>query len=153
MGCGGDGRPSLVPVEGTVTVDGEPVAGVQVVFQVVEIADGSEYKRPSSGVTDSQGKFKIGTYGADDGMPIGSYRVGILKKELVGELPEDYNSEDPSASGRPIRYRWVTAEEVADPESSGLTADVTSDGLVPDTFNVEGGGRVEVIGGPRRNEP
>lgn len=147
VGCG-DGRPSLVPVEGTITVDGVAVEGVQIVFKVVDVA--GDYKRPSSAVTDSQGKFRVGTYGKDDGMPVGKYAVGIIKKEVVGQLPDDYNSEDPSLSSKPIKYRWVTPEDKADPDTSGLTAEVTSEGLNPSTFALEGGGAEEVVGGGRR---
>ncbi|MEW4527933.1 carboxypeptidase-like regulatory domain-containing protein [Maioricimonas sp. JC845] len=150
-GCGGDGRPSLVPVEGTVTLDGEPLADAQIVFQVVEVE--GDYKRPSSGTTDASGKFSIGTYGKDDGLPIGKYNVGIMKRELIGDLPEDFNEEDPSASRRPVRYRWVTSPDIADPSMSGLTAEVTADGLQPSTFDVAESGEVIVEGSGGGNEP
>ncbi|MFG0334817.1 MAG: hypothetical protein ACF8TS_15790 [Maioricimonas sp. JB049] len=150
-GCGGDGRPDLVPVEGTVTLDGEPLADAQVIFQVVEVE--GDYKRPSAGMTDASGKFTIGTYGKDDGLPIGKYNVGIMKRELVGDVPENFNEEDPSATGRPLRYRWVTYPEIADPAMSGLTAEVTSDGLQPATFDVEESGEVIVEGARAANEP
>jgi hypothetical protein len=151
-GCGGDGRPKLVPVEGTVTINGEPLDGATVVFKVVDVK--GDYARPSQAITDAQGKFKAGTYATDDGMPIGTYQVGIIKKELASELPADFNEEaDPSQSGRPVRYLWTTPREAADPETSGLTAEVTRDGLKPNTFTLEGGGEVEVVGGGAGSVP
>lgn len=150
-GCGGDGRPELVPVEGTVTINGEPLAGATVVFKVVDV--GGDYARPSQAITDAQGKFTAGTYAIDDGMPIGTYKVGISKKELASKLPDDFNEEDPSQSARPIRYEWITPMDAADPETSGITAEVTEDGLEPNTFALEGGGEIEIVGGGVGNVP
>lgn len=70
-GCGGS---SLVPVEGVVTLDGNPVADASVVLGPLRATDPG----PFSGSTDSQGKFSLGT--ADDpegGAVPGEYFVNI----------------------------------------------------------------------------
>ena len=140
VGCG-SGRPKMVPVEGLVTLDGEPVENAFVVFQVVEVQ--GDYRRPSKGMTDAQGRFKVGTFSAEDGLPIGKYKVGIQKRELVSKLPENYNAEAPQA--QPIRYRLLIPMMYENPDESGLTAEVTADGLVPEKFELESGGTPEIV--------
>lgn len=56
-GCGGADHPPLGYVSGTVTMDGEPLEGLLVLFKP---ADG----RAASGVTDGEGKYSLEyTYG------------------------------------------------------------------------------------------
>lgn len=152
-GCG-DGRPSLVQPTGTVTLDGEPVEGAIVSF--LPVAEESDsYQRPSSGITDASGKFTLMTYAKGDGLPEGQYAVGIQKREVVGELPPNYNDETPEAFN--VRYRLVIPRKYGDPKTSGLTAEVSSEGIEPAAFELDSGGRppeVELTGPQRRaNEP
>lgn len=152
VGCSGADRPDLVEIEGTVTLDGEPLADAQIIFQTAD--PDSPYQRPASGKTDASGKFTMATYGNAEGVPLGAYRVGVIKKELVGELPEDYNPEDITQSNKPIKYKWLTPREYANPEDSGLTVEVTSDGMQPAVIALEGGeGGIEVLGRGQGNDP
>ena len=146
VGCSGTDRPELVPVQGTVTLNGEPLAGATVIFDLIDKPEG--FQRPSSGRTDEQGHFQVGTYGSADGLPEGKYRVAITKKEMVGEPPEGFNPEDSSASLRPVKYEWVVPRTYVDPDDSGLTAEVTAAGLQPDTFALEREGppEIEIVG-------
>ena len=153
VGCGGKGRPRLVKVTGKVTLDGKPVEGAQVAFQFVADAK-AKYQRPSRGMTNSSGEFTLGTYAGDDGAPVGKYKVGILKKDIVGKLPENYNSEMEGKLN--LTYKWITPKSVSDPESSGLTAEITSSGLKPDTFDLKASAQPETERtGPqaRANDP
>jgi hypothetical protein len=55
FGCGakdGYAELGLVPVTGTVTLDGQPLSGAKVVFE-------SDDKRTSTGTTDSAGQYKL----------------------------------------------------------------------------------------------
>lgn len=146
-GCGGDGRPSLVPASGTVTLNGEPLAEAQIGLQPMGIEG---YERPSRATTDAQGKFTIGTYGADDGLPEGSYRVTVVKKELLTKIPEGFAGEDMSQLG-PVKYKWIVPMQYSDPENSGLSVEVTASGMTPDVIALEG--EAEVSGGVQANEP
>lgn len=79
FGCGGGAdTPELVPVSGTVTVDGQPVEGVTVMF--APKASG----RKATGVTNSEGRYELvytaGNYGATPG----EYRVVIDDQREVG---------------------------------------------------------------------
>lgn len=147
QGCGGADRPSLVKATATVTLDGKPVEGAMV--GLVLIADAkSKYRRPSSAITDAQGKISPGTYGKDDGLPVGKYKVMVEKREIVGQLPPNYSEENPLAT--PVTYKWLVPKIYADPETSGLQIEVTSDGIKPETIELKSNGaqpQVEVIGG------
>jgi hypothetical protein len=152
-GCG-DGRPSLVQVSGVVKVDGNPVEGAIVSFVPISEGKGG-YKRPSDGVTDASGKFTIGTYDKTDGIPTGKYKVGIQKRELMGELPKNFDAEQPHKFN--LKYKWATPRKYADPTKSGLEAEVTSSELKPGTFELSFGGEkpeIELTGPQRRaNDP
>ena len=86
LGClGGGGAPKpkdkkeMVPVSGTVHVDGQPVAGINVMCVAEamvndEVVD-AEYGSGHSGKTDDAGKFTISSFFANDGVPVGKYKV------------------------------------------------------------------------------
>lgn len=152
-GCGGDGRPSLVKVTGTVTLDGQPLEGAMVALKLVT-DDKSKYQRPSSATTDAQGKFTPQTYVKDDGLPVGKYKVGIQKKEPVGGLPKNFDPENPNAVN--MKYKWITPMSVAQPDDSGIEVEVTSSGMKPDTIELKSAAQPEIeLVGPQRkaNEP
>jgi hypothetical protein len=72
-GCGGSTFPS---VTGTVTLDGQPLDGAVVVFSPDGGAGGGQV---ATGVTDSDGSFKMGTLKLGDGVRPGKYHVTITK--------------------------------------------------------------------------
>ncbi|QDT96872.1 hypothetical protein [Gimesia aquarii] len=152
-GCGGDGRPTLVPVDGSVTLDGQPLDGATIAFIPNE---GNPIQRGSNANSTSGGKFTVGTYAKDDGIPVGSYKVTVIKKELVSKLTDDFNSEDPAASSKPIKYKWITPQSYSVPEESGLTIEITSEGMSPSTIALTSDGAspvIETVGGRAANEP
>lgn len=65
LGCGESG-PTLVPVKGTVTIDGQPQGGVVLLFHGANVV--------SSASSDASGGFSIVTNG-EPGIPAGSYKV------------------------------------------------------------------------------
>jgi hypothetical protein len=140
-GCGGSGRPALVPATGTVTLNGDPLEGAIIAFQ--PIAEGqTEFLRPSRATSDAQGKFTLGTYDPEDGIPVGRYKVAIQKRELMDEEIGDSSSE--YADTIPMRYKWITPKTLADPATSGLEAEVTKSGLNPAVFALESSGPPEI---------
>jgi len=71
-GCGGKGAiktPALVPVEGTITMDGKPLAEVTVMF-----GTGSAF-----GETDASGRYELKAQGGKKGCPVGDYKVVVEK--------------------------------------------------------------------------
>lgn len=102
-GCGGSSDlPDLVPVSGTVTLDGKPLEGASVFF---ELQDDVEGKKSSFGQTDSSGKYEL-TFGGGTGARPGKHLVKISKQESAGGdaegsgasevkqlVPEKYNNK------------------------------------------------------------
>ncbi len=89
VGCGGGDRPELMPVEGLVTLDGQPLAGATVVFR-------PKSGKASRGVTDDQGRYEL-TYLRDImGAKLGKHTVTITtasEESLDERLSERYNSK------------------------------------------------------------
>jgi hypothetical protein len=71
-GCGG---PKLVPVEGTVTMDGQPLANATI---AMELIGGDKESRFFSGETDAAGKYVIVPFeDGGEGVIAGEYSVMI----------------------------------------------------------------------------
>lgn len=134
VGCG-DGRPTIVPIKGTVTLNGQPAEGVLLGFEPQGI---SGYQRPSVATSDSQGQFTVNTYGNGDGLPAGKFIVTAFKRELVGKPPEGFNSEDTAANATPVKYQWTVPRKYSTAVDSGLTVEVTSSGMTPATIELVG---------------
>ncbi len=143
-GCGTSDRPTLAPASGRVTLAGAPVAGATVSFQPV--AGG----RPCSGLTDSDGVYRITSYEENDGAPVGEHRVVIIKIAGAGASApaEAAPAEDPSLSlstmegpgedGQPPRQpetQYLVPQKYSNPETSGLTVNVPDGGS--DTLNFD----------------
>ncbi len=75
VGCDG-GSPDLGTVTGTVTLDGEPLGGAEIVFQ-------PETGRPSYGETDGQGRYELMFAPDQPGAQIGSHRVMISTFDVI----------------------------------------------------------------------
>lgn len=98
-GCGPSG-PKLVPVEGIVTLDGEPLAFKSLLFLPADGTDGNG----AGGFTDGQGKFSlIGVvFGATSdfrGCPPGRYRV-VVSESTIPLSEADFQSSRRNANGR-----------------------------------------------------
>ena len=89
VGCSepqrGGPRVNTAPVTGSVTVDGQPAAYLQIDCHPEA---GSEIKYPISTVTDDKGNFAFTTYEASDGLPPGSYTLTFSWLE-PGLVPKD----------------------------------------------------------------
>lgn len=81
------------PVSGQVIYDGQPAAGVQVFLYPMGAPAVPLVPVQPHGTTDSEGRFKLSTYGEDDGAAAGSYRVVLFwpkePKEDEEESDED----------------------------------------------------------------
>ncbi|HEY7312633.1 MAG TPA: carboxypeptidase-like regulatory domain-containing protein [Gemmataceae bacterium] len=68
-------------VKGRVTLDGQPVVGATVLF----VPEPGNAARPASGLTDSDGNFRLTTYRSDDGAVPGAYRIVVRKTKSFPE--------------------------------------------------------------------
>ena len=89
-GCGGT---QTEPVSGVVTLDGEPLSGVRVVFHPIE-GD----RKNSIGTTDKMGAYSLDYTIRDTGALVGQYKVLLSKSVMtdkgeVETLPRKYNSD------------------------------------------------------------
>ena len=102
QGCGGGGM-AYAPVTGKVTMDGKPLAKVNVIFTPVAKPGSDTVGNTAGGVTDENGQYTLKTYtqgGMKDGAQVGKHKVTISLQETRGEgdrsvtrekLPKKYN--------------------------------------------------------------
>lgn len=95
-GCS-DGKPTRVPVSGTVLIDGKPLAMGSIQF----VPDGA---RASGGGIDNQGHFVLTCYSPGDGAVVGKHKVRITAAQSISEK----------------QLRWEAPKKYADLKSSGL---------------------------------
>ncbi len=89
VGCStGPSLPKVVPVKGTVTFRGKPLADARVSFY----AKGSP--APATGETDADGKFELTSFKKGDGAVPGENKVTVI---VVGGQSSDLTVPDPTA--------------------------------------------------------
>ena len=113
-GC--NNSPNIVPVNGTVLLDGKPLEGAAVLFHPK--AD----ERPAVGITDKRGTFHLTTRSQGDGAHVGLNKVSITKES---DEPLLNNAEDANDAEEGIQdFTLITPAQYASPELSGLEIDV-----------------------------
>lgn len=75
-GCDNPRQLAVFPVEGTLTVNGQPAANAMVAFHPVNLA-GSPTILPVAS-TGRDGTYRLMTYAAGDGAPAGEYAVTVV---------------------------------------------------------------------------
>lgn len=76
-------NPNLVPVTGTVTFNGQPLAGASVTF----IGVGATPGEGATGITDEAGKYELSHFRAGKGAMPGDYKVMICKRVMSDGSP------------------------------------------------------------------
>lgn len=135
LGCGGgpDDRPELGEVEGTVTMDDQPLVGAEVQFQ-------PEKGRPSKGITDEAGHYVLNYKDDVPGAAVGKHKVTIrtyrpdnpdaedpaLQKGQKETVPVNYNDktelvgiEVKAGQNEPIDFKLKSGGKVVQPNNSG----------------------------------
>jgi hypothetical protein len=97
VGCGGDSK--IAPVSGRVLVNGEPKAGLIVVFQPIGSKSNPNPGKGSSGKTDADGRFTLSVDDRTSGAVVGEHKVAIFTALSDRELRA--NPETGSADGAP----------------------------------------------------
>ena len=107
-GC--NDSPNIIPVKGTVLLNGKPLEGAAVLFHpTAEV-------RPAVGVTDKRGKFHLTTRSPGDGAHVGLNKVSITKES---DEPQLNDAEEGIQD-----FTLITPAQYASPELSGLEIDV-----------------------------
>ncbi len=106
-GC--DFGPKMAGVTGTVTLDGNPAAGLQIEFHPKEAGQGTT----AMGFTDTKGAYKLGYPGGKTGAPVGEYRVSITPSDLalMGDVTEKPD-ENKAKTSIPACYNSKTTLRV-----------------------------------------
>jgi hypothetical protein len=143
-GCSDASNGNLATVTGKVTHNGAPVAGAKVNFySTVESSGkaGGSY----SATTDSSGKYAILMVNNEPGIPPGMYKVTIIKLDLKGNLPPDFDQGQLEASGMaknilPKDYESVNTTNLSATLNAGKNENVD--------FDLKGAASKSVIGTP-----
>lgn len=114
--CSRNYQRDTAPVNGRVTVDGIPLTSGYVIVI-------PESGRMAKGAIQSDGSFVLGTYAANDGVPLGRHSV------VVQPVPADAVDSSKIEPGPAIPKQYEVAR------SSGLEIEVTPDGI--DNLNLE----------------
>jgi hypothetical protein len=114
--------PAVVPAEGVVKYNVQPLDGATVVFSPTA---GGEHG--GSALTGADGKFVISAFPPDPGAVPGSYKVSVTKMSIPATPEVTAESHDaevpPTEAPKPL-----IPEQYADPARSGLTADIPQAG-------------------------
>jgi hypothetical protein len=85
LGCQNSSGPPLVPVRGTVTLNGKPLAGANVRF----IPEGATQGVGSEAITDETGTYTLQYRRSGSGAIVGTYKVTVSKRRMPdGSAPE-----------------------------------------------------------------
>ncbi|HEY1376058.1 MAG TPA: hypothetical protein VGF55_04660 [Gemmataceae bacterium] len=115
-GCSGD--PKLVPVTGTVKLDGKPVEGVRVYFWPTDMTAKSFQNRMAIGFSDKTGRFALkGTNG--DGIATGDYKVTFARPMARGK------ASDPNLKAEETGAHETLKPEYTDQDKTKQTATVS----------------------------
>ncbi len=122
LGCGSGYR--LAPVSGTVTLNGQPLAGADVHFQPIGSKDNPNPGPGSHGKTDAQGRYSLRVDERQAGAVVGKHRV------MIFAYTPGAGGQQPDAGGGkkrdrvPLRYN----------EKTQLTCDVPVGGRADADF-------------------
>lgn len=129
VGCGSPDLEKAVPVAGVVKFQGKPLEGYRVTFMPT---DG---RRPAIGVTDAEGKFKLGTNDTGDGAVIGTHKVAFVwAPPTIGEPGQETINDNPAALPK---AKTRIPEKYSDPEKSGIQQEVPARGVSDLKFELQ----------------
>jgi hypothetical protein len=142
-GCGG-GQSAVSKVNGTVTLDGKPLAGALVSFVPQDVKSG----RLATGRTDANGHFDLTTFRTNDGAIPGQYKITVTltaenPKTAVGKSPEKMSEQEKMQLFTRLSPKGRAAEDNTKPRS--LIPDIYSNaGKTPLQEVVPTNGKVEI---------
>lgn len=133
-GCQGaaSDRPTVVPVRGTVTLRGAPVAGAEIKFKP------KTGLTSAFGATDAAGNYELTTFEGGDGAPPGEYVVTVFKYQAQPQSSASMDSPGYDATGKTAATapaKNLLPQRYAEESNSGLMAIVKVDS--DNQFNFE----------------
>ncbi len=131
-GCSGESHLATEPVQGLVTLDGQPVPEATVMF--VPVTEGQGL--PATGQTDAQGVYRLTAANAQDatakagaGTRPGEYFVGVIKSVSETPMSEEEAFEKgvkyvAPPPGQTPKVNHVVPQKFNDPKNSGIKVTV-----------------------------
>lgn len=118
MGCNRGGVTGSVPVTGTVTYKGQPVAGATVTF----ISGGDA--RTAVAVTDRAGRYQLTTLDSAGAMP-GNYAVVVTKTDISLDSDKPISMDEAAQNrGKAIEPKQLLPSKYGDPSKTPLKFEV-----------------------------
>jgi hypothetical protein len=126
LGCGAQ-HPGIVPVSGTVSIDGQPLT-------VGQVKVSPQGKRAAVGRIEADGRFRLSTFELHDGAPTGTHPATVAAVEQLTERSNRWHA--PKKYANEIQSElWVTIDGPTDDLRIELTWDGSgSDGPFVDKF-------------------
>ena len=137
LGCGtGEEKFAVARTEGVVLCNDEPVANAQVYFEPLVTGKSAKVGKQGFAFSDSDGAFKLSTYGTNDGAVVGKHRVRvggdgsvkcdcetnsektITEVEIVAGQTNTFDLKLPAKQSKKGPSRPVTGGAAADDEDS-----------------------------------
>jgi hypothetical protein len=97
-GCGND-RPKTIPINGLITIDGQPPGEFGKIFFTPTQAAQGYTKRAANGPYNEQGQYRVMTWEPDDGLVPGHYTVNLqpgADNKSKSRIPPKYLTSDTS---------------------------------------------------------
>lgn len=114
-GCGSN-QDGLVPVEGVVTLDGQPLTVGGLTFHP-DPAKGNTTMHQPVGELDASGRYTL-TSGGKPGAPPGWYKVLVFSSEQM---------QDSLRGGAPTDPKWLIHRKYTDAKTTPLSVEVVAD--------------------------
>jgi hypothetical protein len=122
----------LAPVEGQVTLDGEPITDAKVMFAPVAKNGSQKSGKPAFGMLQQGGEFTLSTYKPDDGAVVGEHWVTVIRVEA--RRSPDRRSDD----AKPKANQAVTWDRVTYPQLVTVAANAENDVTIALTSEIVG---------------
>ncbi|WP_148618899.1 carboxypeptidase-like regulatory domain-containing protein [Mariniblastus fucicola] len=117
-GCS-DGEEARLPVSGTVTLDGQPLADAKVTLMP------KDNRRVANAITDETGRFDSATtFSSGDGALIGEHYVAITPKTPPPMPGDEVSSPGGAEPGKKGKYVAPIPAKYGKPKESGLEVEV-----------------------------
>ncbi|MGL4465353.1 MAG: hypothetical protein ACRC1K_24650 [Planctomycetia bacterium] len=132
VGCDGAPKgdvPSLVPVKGTVMVNGQPFTGGLVTY----LPQGDTRGTIAYGATDDKGGYVLESPKLGKGTPAGKYRVTVGKMVMADGSPIPANTESIAL----LKTKNMLAPVFSDPQKTILIAEVQEGSEKPIDFDLK----------------
>lgn len=101
LGCGDGSQVDTAPVAGTVTANGEPVAGGSLTFTPAADGDKILSGKPATAIVQEDGSYVLTTYEAGDGAVVGKHKVSYTPALGGGSHSQEPAGGHAGAPARP----------------------------------------------------